>query len=130
MQFRESQPIYLQIADHVCEKILLHEWTTGQRIPSVRELAVMISVNPNTIMRAYDFLQELDVIHNERGIGFSVAEKGLKNALNYRRSQFTEKDMPFFFRNMILLDMEFDDLRPYFEKFARKNSSQLKKKSL
>ncbi|HRN58369.1 MAG TPA: GntR family transcriptional regulator, partial [Agriterribacter sp.] len=50
MQFKDSQSIYLQIADYVCEKILLGEWKAEQRIPSVRELAVQLEVNPNTVM--------------------------------------------------------------------------------
>ena len=57
MQFRETRPIYLQIADYVCEKILLRQWNAGERIPSVRELAVTLEVNPNTVMRTVEFLQ-------------------------------------------------------------------------
>ena len=130
MKFRESQPIYLQIADHVCEKILLHEWLPGQRIPSVRELAISLAVNPNTVMRTYEFLQNQEIVYNERGIGLSVSDKGIKNALAYRRAQFTEKDMPFFFRNMVLLELDFSDLDPYFEKYLKKHSNELKKKTI
>lgn len=129
MEFRESQPIYLQIADHVCEKILLQEWSPGDRIPSVREFAVMTSVNPNTIMRTYEFLQEKEIIHIVRGIGFSVSEKGLRNAQTYRRTQFIERDMPFFFRSMVLLDLDFSDLQPYFQKYVKKYSNELRKKT-
>ena len=128
MEFRESQPIYLQIADHVCEKILLHEWPAGQRIPSVRELAITLAVNPNTVMRSYEFLQQQEVIFNERGIGLSVSGSGYKNALAYRRAQFIEKDMPYFFRNMVLLEMESSDLDTYFEKYRKKYSSELRKR--
>ena len=67
MDFRESQPIYLQIANHVCEKILLQELKPGARIPSVRELAVQLEVNPNTVMRTYEHLQQLDIIYNQAG---------------------------------------------------------------
>lgn len=130
MKFRESQPIYLQIADHVCERILLHEWLPGQRVPSVRELAIDLAVNPNTVMRTYEFLQNQEIIYNERGIGLSVSDKGFKNALAYRRTQFIEKDMPFFFRNMVLLEMEFSDLHPYFEKYRKKHSNELKKRPI
>lgn len=130
MKFRESQPIYLQIADHVCERILLQEWLPGQRIPSVRELAVILMVNPNTVMRTYEFLQNQEIIYNERGIGLSVSDKGPKNAMAYRRSQFIEKDLPFFFRNMVLLEMDFSDLVPAFEKYCKKHSTELKKRTI
>ena len=54
MEFSQSQAIYLQIADFVCEKILLKEWPPESRIPSVRELAVQLEVNPNTVMRTFE----------------------------------------------------------------------------
>src|SRR5258707_9374518 len=106
MQFRESQAIYLQIADYVCEKILLKEWKPGMRIPSVRELAVQLEVNPNTVMRTYEHLQQQEIIYNQRGIGYFVAPGAQKTALKYRKNEFMEKDLPVLFRNMYLLEME------------------------
>jgi GntR family transcriptional regulator len=127
MQFRETQPIYLQIAQHVCEKILLKEWKSGERIPSVRELAILLEVNPNTVMRTYEFLHQNDIINNERGIGFFVAEKGLKNALAYCKAEFIEKEMPYLFRNLVLLEMELNELTLAFEKYKRKNYPNIQK---
>jgi GntR family transcriptional regulator len=121
MQFRESQAIYLQIADYVCEKILLKEWVPDQRIPSVRDLAMQLEVNPNTAMRAVDFLQQQEIIYNQRGIGYFVGPTAYKNALQYRKNEFTEKDMPAIFRNMYLLGMEMEELKPRFEKFKKQN---------
>ena len=91
MQFRESQAIYLQIADYVCEKILLKEWVSDVRIPSVRELAVQLEVNPNTVMRSVEFLQQQDIIYNQRGIGYFVSPNAYKNASQYRKNEFTER---------------------------------------
>lgn len=119
MDFRESQPIYLQIADHVCEKILLREWKPDSRIPSVRELAVQLEVNPNTVMRTYEHLQQQDIIYNQRGIGYYVAANAQKTALKYRKSEFTEKDLPVLFRNMYLLEMETDELQRLYEKYIK-----------
>ena len=87
MEFRETQSIYLQIADYVCEKILLKEWSPGGRIPSVRELAIQLEVNPNTVMRSYEFLQQEQIIFNQRGIGFFAAEDAVKQATRYRRGR-------------------------------------------
>ncbi|HEV7378757.1 MAG TPA: GntR family transcriptional regulator, partial [Dyadobacter sp.] len=56
MEFKDKQSIYLQIADYICEQILLAKWPPGERIPSVRDLASTLEVNPNTVMRTYDFL--------------------------------------------------------------------------
>ena len=121
MQFKESQAIYLQIADYVCEQVLLKEWKTDQRIPSVRELAMLLEVNPNTVMRTFDFLQQQEIIYNQRGIGYFVSSTAYKNALQYRKSEFTEKDMPAVFRNMYLLGMELEELKPRFEKYKKQH---------
>ena len=119
MQFSETQAIYLQIADYVCERILLKEWPAEDRIPSVRELAVQLEVNPNTVMRTYEFLQQKEIIYNQRGIGFFVGQEALKQATQYRLEVFMEKDLPHIFRSMFLLGMNTDDLARPFEKFKK-----------
>ncbi|NML22764.1 GntR family transcriptional regulator [Pseudoflavitalea sp. G-6-1-2] len=121
MQFRESQAIYLQIADYVCERILLKEWKPEERIPSVRELAVQLEVNPNTVMRSYEFLQQQEIITNQRGIGYFVAATAFKHAMQYRKEAFLEKELPQVFRNMYLLDMDMDELKPRFEKYKKQH---------
>jgi DNA-binding transcriptional regulator YhcF (GntR family) len=90
MQFRESIAIYLQIADYILERILLKQWRTDERIPAVRELAVQLEVNPNTVMRTYEFLQGQNIIYNQRGIGYFVAPDAIKNATQYRKTEFIE----------------------------------------
>ena len=124
MQFSETQAIYLQIADFVCEKILLKEWPPGERIPSVRELAVELEVNPNTVMRTYEFLQKEEIIHNQRGIGFFVSADAVKQATQYRLETFMKKDLPQVFRSMYLLGMSPGDLEKLFEKFKKQNFSR------
>lgn len=121
MQFRETQAIYLQIADFVCEKILLKEWLPGERIPSVRELAVQLEVNPNTVMRSYEFLQQKEIIFNQRGIGFFAAQDSVKQAIQYRRETFMERDLPQVFRTLFLLGMEPEELKPRFEKYKKQH---------
>lgn len=123
MQFKDSQSIYLQIADYVCEKILLGEWKAEERIPSVRELAVQLEVNPNTVMRTFDFLQQQEIIYNQRGIGYFVTATAREQALGYRKEEFLQKDLPGVFRNMYLLGMNTEELKPRFEKFIKQNFS-------
>jgi GntR family transcriptional regulator len=127
MQFRESQAIYLQIADYVCEKILLKEWPPGERIPSVRELAIQLEVNPNTVMRTYEFLQQQTVIFNQRGIGFFAANDAITQATRYRKELFVEKDLPQVFRSLFLLGMELDELETGYEKFKKQLSKDIAK---
>ncbi|HMI63619.1 MAG TPA: GntR family transcriptional regulator [Puia sp.] len=127
MQFRDSQPIYLQIAEFVCEKILLKEWPPGERIPSVRELAVLLEVNANTILRTYEFLEQKSIIFNQRGIGFFAAKDALAQATRYRKELFIEKDLPQVFRSLFLLDMGLDELKAGYEKFKKQISREISK---
>ncbi|HZK63730.1 MAG TPA: GntR family transcriptional regulator [Puia sp.] len=123
MEFREPRAIYLQIADFVCDRILLKEWKATERIPSVRELAVQLEVNPNTVMRTYEFLQQQDIIYNERGVGLFVAVNAIKNAMQYRKDEFLDKDLPRLFRNMHLLNIKPEDLQSRFEKYKKQHFS-------
>ena len=62
MEFRKPKPIYKQIATYIIYQILENNWADGQRIPSVRELASDIEVNPNTVARTYNLLSDEGII--------------------------------------------------------------------
>lgn len=121
MQFNNNgQAIYLQIVDYVCEKILLKEWKPEDKIPSVRELAINVEVNPNTVMRAYEFLKQQDIIYDKRGIGYFISAAAVKNATTFRKNEFTEKELPALFRILFMLGIEPEELAPQYEKFKKK----------
>jgi GntR family transcriptional regulator len=118
MEFNNTgRAIYMQVADYICEKILLKEWKPEDKIPSVRELAIQLEVNPNTAMRAYEILKTQQLIYDKRGIGYFVTEDAIANAVNYRKQDFMEKEMPSAFRIMYILGLEPADLVVPFEKF-------------
>lgn len=121
MEFKETQAIYLQIGDYVCEQILQGRWNEGDRILSVRELGVDLQVNPNTVMRTFDFLQNIEIIFNKRGVGYFVAEKANEKILSYRRNQFMEHELPVFFKNLRLLGMSFDELKTRYNEYIKNN---------
>lgn len=73
MNFKESKPIYLQIADRIMDEILQDIYPEEARIPSVREYAATVEVNANTVVRSYDYLQTQEIIFNRRGIGYFVS---------------------------------------------------------
>ncbi|MDA3915665.1 MAG: GntR family transcriptional regulator [Deltaproteobacteria bacterium] len=120
MEFQKKDAIYLQIADLMCERILLKEWQENDRIPSVRELAVGLEVNPNTVMRAYAFLQEKGIIFNKRGIGYFVSSEGLKITRNLYRSNFIRNDLPQLYKTLKLLDMDFKEFYSLYNEFKEK----------
>ncbi len=121
MEFSNHKAIYLQIADQILERILSNEFNAGDRIHSVRELAANISVNPNTVARTYNYLQDQDIIFNKRGIGYFVGEKALQKAKDMKRQNFIENILPEVFKMMILLDISFDDLKTIYQKQKENN---------
>lgn len=121
MEFRDNKAIYLQIAEYVCEHILLGKWKADEKVPSVRELAVEMEVNPNTVMRTYELLQNKNIIKNKRGIGFFVDEAATEHVKNYRKQQFMADELPVVFRNIYLLNIGFDELESRYKTFVKEN---------
>ncbi|TSD65849.1 GntR family transcriptional regulator [Inquilinus sp. KBS0705] len=120
MEFREKQAIYLQIAEYVCEQILLKQWQLGSKILSIRDLAVMMEVNPNTVQRAYDFLQQREIITNRRGIGYFIEDGAIARVISFRKEQFIENELPVLFRSMYLLNIPLNDIKERYEEFIEK----------
>ena len=111
MEFHQNYPIYLQIADIMCENILEGAWRPGERIPSIRELAESIEVNPNTVMRTYGYMEDQRIVHNQRGIGFFLADGAYETTRELKKRIFVSRDLPQVFKTMDLLRMGFDDLK-------------------
>lgn len=105
MEFNPHKPIYLQIADSLCEKILNGEWQPEDRVPSVRELGVSLGVNPNTVVRVFEYMQNLNIIYNKRGIGYFVSENARKEILKEQRAQFMNEELPAMIKKMKLLEI-------------------------
>lgn len=103
MEFDNNKPIYIQIADNICDKVLSGEFKPGGRIPSVREWGATIGVNPNTVVRSYELLTDRGVIHNQRGIGFFVSDDAREIIRSSERRKFIEEDIPAFCSRAALL---------------------------
>ena len=110
MEFDSNKPIYLQIADAFCDRILSGELSPEDRIPSVREYGAEIGVNPNTVARSYEQLTDTGVIYNKRGIGFFVASDARATVLQAQRRNFFETELPAFRRRAELLGITPEEL--------------------
>lgn len=110
MDFNGSRPIYIQIADNICDRVLSGELKAGDRLASVREWGASIGVNPNTVARSYELLTERGVIFNQRGIGFFVAENALEKVHETERRRFLEEDVPAFAKRAELLGINLAEL--------------------
>ena len=110
MDFNQNKPIYLQIADSICEKILSGEYLPDERILSVRELGISLGVNPNTIARVYEHLQGMEIIYNKRGIGYFVAPDAPEKVLQIHREEFLRNELPVVVKKMKLLGIPLEEL--------------------
>ena len=86
MNFTNDKAIYIQMADRLCDEILAGTYKDDDRIPSVREYAVMLQVNTNTAVKAYDQLARDGIIYNKRGLGYFVTA-GAKKEIKRRESR-------------------------------------------
>ena len=117
MEFKENQAIYLQIANRFFENILRKEWGAGDKIPSIRDMAVEFEVNPNTTMRTFNYLQDKGVIYNKRGVGYFLADDGFERTIALKKEQFLEEELPVFLKTMKLLGLSLEDLKKYEGKY-------------
>lgn len=122
MEFRDNEAIYLQIAAHVSDNILTGKWQAEQKIPSVRELAVELEVNPNTVMRSYEFLQNQEVIYNKRGLGFFVSPQADKMVKAYKKDRFLKQELPEFFKTISMLGLKLEDIQKRYEQYLSANA--------
>jgi len=121
MDFKENPAIYIQIAEYVCEQILLKKWKLGDKITSIRDLAMLMEVNPNTVQRAYDLLQQQSIITNQRGIGYFTEDDAMERIMSFRREQFIENELPTLLRNMFLLKLDFKEIKTLYDQFVMEN---------
>lgn len=106
MEFDSNKPIFLQICDSICEKILSGEYAEGSRILSVREMGAEIGVNPNTVMRSYERLTMDNIIFNKRGIGYFISEGARETVLAKMREEFIKDELPVILKKMKLLGID------------------------
>ena len=110
MEFRKQKPIYLQIADRLMERVLAGELKGDDRMPSVRDVAVAMGVNPNTVMRTFEYLQGEEIIYNRRGVGYFVSPDATQKILAEQRREFLEEELPFIKQKMKMLGIGIEEL--------------------
>ncbi|ORX23696.1 GntR family transcriptional regulator [Thermoanaerobacterium sp. PSU-2] len=80
VEFNEKMPIYIQIMDMIKRDIVTKKLNVGDKLPSVREMAESLKVNPNTVQRAYQELERENVTYTQRGMGTFITENTEKLA--------------------------------------------------
>lgn len=124
MNFRETKAIYLQIADRICDEILLGQYVEEARVPSVREYASIVEVNANTVMRSYDYLQSHGIIYNKRGIGYFVSPLAINHILTLRKEFFMMEEVDYFFKQLSSLGVTAEELSSMYNAYLSKISKK------
>ena len=119
MQFNKHTAIYLQIADYMYDRILSGAWPDGQRIPSIRDMAVQLEVNPNTVTRTYVMLQEEGTLENQRGIGYFTSPDAREQVLKRKRTSFLISELPGFFTTIEQLGLTMDQIVDEYERYRK-----------
>ena len=117
--FRQDKAIYLQMAERICDEIISGKYSPGERIPSVRELAVYLGVNANTAVRAYENLSAQGIIQTRRGLGFFVTEDAKDRIMQARRLRFMDDTLPEVFRQMQMLDIPVETLEEKWDEWKQ-----------
>ena len=98
------------MADRLCDEILADTYKDDDRIPSVREYAVLLEVNTNTAVKAYDELARANIIYNQRGLGYFVTKGAKKQIMKERKRRVMKTHLPELFRQMRLLGIDIKDI--------------------
>ena len=89
LDYKDKRPLYEQIVDKFQELILKGGLQVGDQLPSVRGLAMELSINPNTIQRAYSELEQKGFIYSVKGRGNYVSEN--QNLLEERKEEMKQR---------------------------------------
>ena len=110
MIFSENIPIFVQIAERLSDEILAGNYAEGERVPSVMEYSVLLEVNVNTTVKAYDLLSSRGVLLMKRGMGYYVSEGAAQHILEERRGELLQKKIPELVKQMQLLRVKVADV--------------------
>src|SRR5437762_13067271 len=90
LDLRSGVPVYRQVIDQVMAGIAAGALAAGDQLPTVRQLAVDLAINPNTVLRAYRELELGGILETQQGTGTFIAEKTLKKNEAERGRQLTQ----------------------------------------
>ena len=122
MNFREGQPIYQQIADRLMDEILAGKYISDERIPGVREYSLLLQVNVNTTVKAFDILARQGIIYNKRGLGSFVSAEAVDIIHRLRSDDVLNGMLHELARQMRLLNIPVEKVTERLKKLLNEDS--------
>ncbi len=111
----KNKPLCPQICEHICLDVALGALKPNERIKSVREAAVAVGVNPNTMQRSYETLEQEGILYSVRGSGWFVSESTEKAKLTLDKLRHEKTEI--YFNEMKNLGMSAEELKHYIKEW-------------
>lgn len=128
IEFDNNQPIYLQIMNYIKGEIITGKLKPGDKIPSVRELAAELQINPNTVQRTFQELERETIVETRRGMGRYVT--GSEETILTVKKEMAQDVLDRFIRGMQELGFQGEDiLTAVAESIHQRDQGQGSKKS-
>lgn len=109
-EWQEHEPIYIQLAQLVLDRIIRGTLAEGEAAPSVRQVASQERINPLTVSRAYQTLVDDGLLEKRRGLGMFVSAGARDRAISNERQRFLEELWPQIEAKIQLLGLSADEL--------------------
>ncbi|MDQ0231716.1 GntR family transcriptional regulator [Metabacillus malikii] len=119
-EFQSSKPIYMQIVDKITVDIVRGKQKIGDKLPSVREMAVQMGVNPNTVQRTYSELERMGIVETKRGQGTFVVEN--EDLLSEVRGSLQNKIIQNFVEKMEEMGVTKQEMMAYLKQYLEEDS--------
>jgi len=116
--FDERSPIYEQIVTQFCRSLIKGDLAPADRIPSIRDLALQLQVNTNTVQRAYQEMERRQLIYSRRGTGYFITEG--TNMVQEIKTEMLKDIVSRFLEEMRSLGYEDSQIKSELENFMTK----------
>lgn len=118
-KFDNNIPIYIQLVEQLKKYIISGKIDCGERLPSVRELALKTQVNPNTMQRALSELEDLGLIYTERTNGKFVTED--KELIAKYKNEYAQELSNMYLANMLSIGITKEESIKYLNELKGEN---------
>ena len=113
-EFSKDKPIYTQIIEYIKMNIISGEYKPGEKLLSVREMAVLAKVNPNTMQRALQELEKDELVFSKRTSRRNITED--KNMIDELKASFAKKQIMDFYEKMKSIGLTKEEIIRYVQK--------------
>ncbi|MCL1787525.1 MAG: GntR family transcriptional regulator [Defluviitaleaceae bacterium] len=121
IHFDERSPIYEQIVTYFCRALIKGDLQPGLRIPSIRELAMQLQVNTNTVQRAYQEMERRQLIFSKRGTGYFMTEGN--NMVQEIKTEMVQDAIARFMEEMRALGFKDSEITGEIESYTKKEGA-------